>query len=372
MLTQAEFRKQIEASARTTSEALEEDGESVRALFFAAFIVDLGSHEPDLVRAAKRFSDWRAREGDAVARPRLVQEGCLTFLVNTWNGLGESHYEGAELLVFADWLIALTSDAKALAALPYAFGNWEPTWRQVGRRAAKACERLAAEALKRDPENESALYLYAQNDFVARVNQSRPRGARLTGAPVTSTLRAQIAKVEKILAMHEADVVHPLDVQSLETIPVASPEVVDALVGGLTKTPRAKHWIIDALGRAQVEHACVVEALVHELETDARTIDDVSMALHYGLKKHGVAALEPLMRAATRLVAELTPDEADYRHQWALRAIVTLRHHALREARARATAYLGDLLAASEHMPAWKRERLAELRRAASEACFDQ
>jgi len=371
MLTPAEFRKQIAASARTTSDALAEDGESVCALFFAAFIVDLGSQQSDLQRAAQRFSAWRAREGEAVARARLVQEGCLTFLLNTWNGLGESHYEGPELLVFAEWLIALTSEAGELAKLPYAFGNWEPTWRQVGRRATQACERLAAAALERDPDCESALYLYAQDDFIARVNSSRPATSKLAGPPVSSPLHAQVAKVETILAMHEEGVVHPLRVPSLETIPVASREIVDALVRGLAKAPHAKHWIIGALGRTRVEHERVVAALVHELETDARTVDDVSMALHYGLKERGVSALEPLMKAATRLVAELTPDEADYRHQWALRTIVTLRKHARGQARARATAYLLDLLAASEQMPPWKRARLAELRSAATAAQFE-
>ena len=362
MLTQAAFRKQIEESARTTSEALAEDASSVRALFFAAFIVALGSRDPELVDASKRFEAWRSREGDVAARTRLSQDGCLTFLVDMWNGLGQSHYDGAELLVFADWLIALTSEAKELAQLPYAFGNWEPTWRQVGRRATLACEKLAAEALGRDPENESALYLYAQEDFIARVNASRRGMPKLTGAPVVSSPGAQLAKIEEILAAHEAGVVHPLSVASLETIPLASPELVLALVCGLTAKPRAKPWIIAALGRALVDHERVVAALVTELESgDVRTIDEVSMALHYGLKKNGLGALEPLMRAAARLVDELTPGDSDYRHQWALRAVLTLRAHARGAARAKVNAFVEDLIAASERMPAWKRDRLGEL-----------
>ncbi len=355
MLTQHEFRKQITESAKTTLDAITEDGESPRALFFAAFLVDLGSTEPDLVSAAKRFAMWHAMQDPAAARTRLVNEGCLAFLTNTWSGLGESHYDGPELLVFADWLIALTTTAHEIGELPYAFGNWEPSWRSVGRRAVAACVKLAAEALKRDPENESALYLYAQDDFRAR--------AKVRGAPVSSSLEAQVAKVKKILAMHQEDVVHPLDVPSLDTIPVAHPAIVDALLEGLEKTPRARHRIIDALGRATVEIERVVAAFITEIETgDAQRIDDVAMALHYGLRKRGVAALEPLIRAGTKLVAELTPSESDYRHQWALRAALTLRKYARGETRARADAAIRELVVASEAMPRWKRERLTELR----------
>lgn len=354
MLTQAEFRKQISASGKTTLGAIETDGETPRALFFAAFLVDLGAGQPELIAAAKRYAMWHALQEPSAARSRLVSDGCLAFLTSTWNDLGQAHYDGPELVTFAEWILALTTTAVEIGDLPYGFGNWEPSWRSVGKNAIVACVKLAAEALRRDPENESALWLYAQDDFRAR--------AKVRRAPVSLSLEAQVAKVQKILALHQEDVVHPLDVPSLDTIPVTHPAIVDALLEGLTKTPRARHRIIDALGRATVEVDRVVAAFVAELETgDARRIDDVAMALHYGLGKRGVAALEPLMLAGTKLVADLTPETSDYRHQWALRAVLTLRKHARGEARRRADATIDELLAAIEAMPQWKRDRLAEL-----------
>ena len=123
MLTQAEFRKQISASGKTTLGAIETDGETPRALFFAAFLVDLGAGQPELIAAAKRYAMWHALQEPSAARSRLVSDGCLAFLTSTWNDLGQAHYDGPELVTFAEWILALTTTAGGIGELPSGFVN---------------------------------------------------------------------------------------------------------------------------------------------------------------------------------------------------------------------------------------------------------
>jgi len=365
-MTGKEFRAQAEASAATVMAALEADPADARARWLATLYLELGATPtPALVAARRAFVAWRAEVGEAAMAEEARRFGALALLVKLWNGLGESHYDGAELDVFADWLIALAEGAKDLESLPYGVGNWNGSWMQVGKHAAAACEKLAAATLARDPDNESALYLYAQADFLASVNRSRPRGKKITGPPVPKPTGAQaVAKIERILRRFvKGD--HPLDIESMDPIAVDSAEVVEALIAGLGCAEyRGGLKCVHALGRAKVELPRVIEAFTATLSAgDQRFVDEVAMAVHYGLKERGVELLAPLIAASERLIASLRKDNAsDYRHRWALTAVLTLARFCRGAAKTLAEEYLRRLLVEVETMPAWKQERLYEFR----------
>lgn len=364
VMNRRDFREQIDASAATVAGEIARGETGLRVEFFAAFLLDLGAVSPTLAPAAERFCGWRARTTEDEVARRLEEEGCVAFLRATWRGLGQSHYDGPELALLAAWLIALVRDARSLAALPYEIGNWNGTWRQVGAKAAAACEQIAAASLARDPEEERALYLYAQEDFRAAVNRSRPKGRKLSGPPIAPRAASDdLAKIARIVRLYEEDVVHPLDIPSLDTIALRAPEVVRAMLFHLETTSswRAKLRIIEALGRAEVLLGEVTAALARALEGgDERTIDQVSMAAHYGLRARGVGLLSPLCSLSERMLASMREDVPDYGHLWPLRAVFTLADHATGGALEHATELSSRLAADMATMPAWKRERLVE------------
>jgi hypothetical protein len=354
------FRKQIAESTRTALEALALSPDDPKPLFMVDLLSRMGAHDPALAQGVARFAKWKHEVGEDAARATLREQGMLEFLRRTWAGLGESHYDGDELMVLADAMIALTTEASELGQLPYAFGNWEPTWRQVGVRAAKACERLAAVTLARDPQNESALWLYAQADFRARTKTKGPPVAKPTTGDV-------LAKIERVISMHEGGM-HPLDVPSLETIAEFDAAVVRALIGALDRLAdgAGRSDVIEALGRAAasgVERARVIDVFAAMIaHGDESTVDHVAMAAHYEMKGKAPELLGAFVARATLLVSQLSArDSGDYRHQWALRAVLSVLPHARGEQRAAGVAFVTKLLADAENMPAWKRERLFEL-----------
>lgn len=273
-------------------------------------------------------------------------------LIERWNEHGQDHHNGADLLDLADQIIAQTTTAEEIAQLPYAFGNWCGSWYQVGRRAAGACDKLAEAALARDPDNEAALWLYAQKDFLDRVGRKR---APIVPPPIAK----RIAKIERILELYIEDHVHPLDIPSLETIVIDHPLVLDAMIACFERAPegRGRHAFIEALGGTLIDHDRVVKVFVRELEL-GRDVDDIAMAMHYGLRSKAAPALEAFIAVSKRLVAELTAAESDWRHTWALRTTRTLTKHARGARRAGAQAFLTHLRTDSA-MPAWKREKLS-------------
>lgn len=149
----------------------------------------------------------------------------------------------------------------------------------------------------------------------------------------------------------------------METVPVDSPEVVEALLRGLAcEEYRGALDCIDALANSKVEHARVAKAMSDLLdEGGPKKLDHVCMAIHYHLRDKATATLDALAREAQRLVDEMEKD-ADYRFQWPVRALVTLASHCKGAERERAHAILAALLAASDVAPQWKQERLRELR----------
>jgi hypothetical protein len=363
-MERGEFRKQLGGSVQETVAALERNPGDRRAQWFAGFLLTLGADElPALVDARTAFDAWRARVGDAAMATALRDEGVFDFLLHTWTGLGQAHFDGPELALFVDWLVALSRTAAEVAELPYAVGNWSGSWRQVGAHAVTACERLARCALARDPANQAALLLYAQEDFLERVNRARPRGEKLTGPPVPrASVAERVAQVEAILRTY-VDGMHPLEVASLDPIAVDASEVVDALIRGIDCIEwRGGLACIEALGRATVELPRVVTVLCDLIENaPEQVVDHVATAIHYGLKGKAVAALGPLMLRAGRILDELREDQpGDYRHQWPLRTVLTLAPLARGEERRSAHAFIGGLLATLDTLPGWKRERLLE------------
>ena len=298
-------------------------------------------------------------------RKRIETDANASFesLVARWNDLGQSHFDGPELDALATQIVGATRDAEKLAQLPYAVGNWNGSWRQVGKHAAAACEKIARAALAIDPSNEAALWLYAQEDFLWSVNRWRKKGERLTGAPVPklSTQKA-VAKIERILEMFVRGT-HPLSIPSLDTIAVDSPEIVDALIAGID----CKEWrgglrCIEALGRAEVELPRVLDVFMDVLaKGDSRFVDQVAMAANYGLKAKGGPLMLPLLRSAESILRDLRRDDSgDYRHQWPLRAAMRMAPHADKEARAQMRSWLERLVHDFPAMEPWKQERLFE------------
>lgn len=353
------FRKQIEASVTTARAALARTPNEPRALFMADLIARLGAADTDLRAAAARYAAWRDALGSDGARAVLRDQGMLEFLRRMWQGLAHEHYDGAELLVFADALIELTTEAKELSELPYAVGNWVGSWSQVGRTAARACERLAAAALARDPDDEGALWLYAQPDFRART--------RTKGPPVPRPSLAQaLAKVERIVSMHESGAHHPLEVPSLDTIAVDHPAVVRALANALERLPphtAGRAGVIEAIARgAEADRERALGVLRALLAGGAWDAEHASMVIHYEMKGRAPELLDALVACTERLLAKLDRrDECDYRHQWPLRAVLSVLPHAEGAARAAGIAFVERLLAERASMPEWRRERLHEL-----------
>ncbi len=352
MLTCADLHRQIQASAETVLEEIATASANIRFQFFAALLRDLGARDPRLVDPANAYRAWRSATSDAEAAERLRVEGCFDFLVRMWSALGERHYSGKEMLVFADWLIASSATAEAIAQLPYAIGNWNGTWRQVARSPARACEKIAAATLARDPENEPALYLFAQDDFLAAIKRKR--------APTAPRpIEADVAKIALVVRLFEEDRVHPLQIPSLDPIKVESSEIVRALIHHLETTTawRARCRLIAALGRARVDLDDVTAALEREITRGDR-LDDVAMAAHYGLKNRGTALLAPFVDVCERMIAAMTEAEQSYGHLWPLRAVITLTKFAAGPEHARGAAFLAKLRAELPSMPAWKRERI--------------
>jgi hypothetical protein len=262
----------------------------------------------------------------------------LQNLIAQWHSLGPSD----ELFDLADQIISESSTADEIAELPYVVGNNFGSWRAVGKRVALACDKIAAAALARDPDNESALWLYEQPDFLARVGRKRP--------PITPPNAEQrIAKIERILALYVEDVVHPLDIPSLETIALDDVLVLDAMLDAFARAPkgRARHAFIEALGATLIEHERVAHVLAAALEEEG-DIDNVCMAFHYGLKRRGVCAVEAVRACALRIIDDLREGDGDWRHMWPVRAAVTLDRSFTAELRRAATA-----------MPAWKQAKIA-------------
>lgn len=362
-MDEREMQRQVDEAVAQALERLEEEPDSLVALFTAeAFGAMAQAPSEALKQARARFADERRRLGDEKLARALRGAGALTLLTNIWSGLGQSHYYGEEIGILADWILFLADDAGSLGQLPYAIGNWCGSWHEVDRPAADACERLAAAALALDPEEEASLWLYAQDDFLAAVNRGREKAARVFGPPVARKTPAQaVAKIERVLARYEAGD-HPLDIPSLDTIPVDSPEVVSALIAGLECAEwRGRVRCVNALGRATVDVERAVEALCRVIDQPHLT-DPVAMAVHYDLKGRAVAALETLIATSERLIAGLREsDSSDYRHQWPLRAVMSLAPECGGAERERAAEFLRRLLAQLPSFPAWKRERLFEL-----------
>jgi len=218
----------------------------------------------------------------------------------------------------------------------YAIHNCATSWREVDEETALACDAIAARALEEDPENESALWLYTQEDFLARVGRKRP--------PIPPpTIAQRIDKIERILSLYVEDRVHPLDIPSLETIVIDHTAVLDAMIDAFRRAPagRARHAFIEALGGTLVDHERVARLLADELSSE-NDIDDICMAFHYGLKKRGKCARDRIANLAARLVAEMREGDDDWRHLWPIRAARTLG----------ARLVFGDI-------PDWKRNKIA-------------
>jgi hypothetical protein len=215
-------------------------------------------------------------------------------------------------------------------------------------RTARACEKIAAAALSRDPDNEAALWLYTFRDFLKRVGKKGP--------PIpTPSIELRIAKIERIVALFGENQVH---IPSLETIVIDHPEVLDAMISAFEHAPagRGRRAFIQALGGTLVDHQRVLDLFVRELEA-GRDIDDIAMAMHYGLRAKAVPALGVVMALASRLVDELEEGQDDWRHVWPLQTTVSLARRARGKERASAQAFLRRLRNDAA-IPAWKREKL--------------
>lgn len=215
-------------------------------------------------------------------------------LTRLWEMLCELHYAGPRLAPLAERLAASLTDPDELARLAFVPDGFQASWRQAPASLARAAERLARRALELEPEHEEALYLYAQADFLAAINRGRDARERLSGPPVPPRPASSwVRKVHKILFAFEAGE-HPLDLFcSMETVPVETDAVVDALLLGLQcRAWRGQMACCEALGRARLGFERIVPALCDRLRQGKESVP-----------AHAADALRELGQRAPALLA---------------------------------------------------------------------
>ncbi len=290
-MKKSEFRRQVAASIQTARSHLESHPEDDAARYVVALLERFRVPEVTLAPAA----------ADRVAE----------LLSTLWKGLLESHYTGRELLVLADALCVLVRDADTLASLAHHACMFHGSWHSAAKAEILGAERLARAALAIDPDHDSALWLYSCDDFLARFNQTRPKGTpKLHGPPVPRPDAASwVKRVEDTLARFDAGE-HPIDLfMRIEVVPVDAPEVVNALVHGLAHTEewRGQKACAEALGRATVNLDRVCEALIGALHPPLPTGTwyDADGERGYGEQAVSSQAAESISKLGSRALATL-------------------------------------------------------------------
>jgi hypothetical protein len=351
------FPKQLAQSAQVAAKALEKDPDDRRAQWVAVFLLEQGADaSPQLKKAKTTFDAWRKRVGEEQMVSELRKGGAFKNLSAWWGGWAEEHYEGPELLVYARWLIQLSTTADEVAQRPYAFCNFAAGWDEVGKQAAKACAQLAECALKRDPENNAALMLFADPDFLKRTGRKK--------APVPrKSVDREVAKIQDVIRRYAAGE-SGLSIPSLEPIKVDRPEIVEALIAGLDhKKSHGVGQCIRALGRATVELPRITKILAGVIETGGwSNICDIRIAIQDGNPEIGIALAEPLLKRTEQVIAKMTPKNSEPALiSDCLSAFFHVAPQTTGKTRARAKRFLEDLMRSLPEQPKWKRERLHDV-----------
>lgn len=360
-MRQREFLRQAAQSAEQAVQQLAGEPHSVRALFACELFGPLLPRCPaTCAKARARYAALRKADPQSLYK-RLRAADVVKFLAALWDGLAQAHYAGPGIARIASALIEVGTDARTLGRLPYAFSSVNCGWPTVPLAAARASEQLAAAALRLDPENQAALRLYADQDFLARINRGRSRKVRCAPVPDVGDA-ARVRQIRSVIARFEAGH-HPLDIPSLDPITVASAPVVDALTAGLrSREWRAAERCALALGRAQCEHARVVAALCAALD-DPHLTETISLVLCEQLRSRAAPALPALQRTALRLLRTMKQrDTTDYRALSPLSAVLQLARYCRGARRDAVREFVETLLAQLRRMPAWKRGRLDSIR----------
>jgi hypothetical protein len=291
-------------------------------------------------------------------------------LATLWKGLLESHYTGAEMLAFAEALVATVHDAEALAELAHHACMFHGSWHSAAKVEVLGAERLARAALALDPENDSALWLYSLDEFRSRYNSARPKGMpKLRGAPVPRRGTSEwVRRIEDTMARFDRDE-HPLDLfMKMEVVPVDDVEIVTALIHGMTHTKewRGQKACAQALGRATVDVDRATSALAAVLRPPL-AYDEwneggeavyaeqaVSSRAAESLKELGKKAVAALPALLDAIDAAPAFDVWDNRYH--AEALLALTPHAAGATRARAYETLEALAARTRALP---KEKLA-------------